>query len=265
MKYFLFVFLALNIAISPQGLSKEKNGKNEMQVGEELTYTVSYSLIKLGEIKLKITEKKQENGKVYYKTIAHIDSYESVPFVSLHQIYESFFDQNLYSDYFRHTEKEKDYVKFTTYDFDYNKKMVKVKKGKFNKYQIWADSVARINKYYQDGLSLFYFARMNFTGPGTKTANIFLNEKFDSASIVFHKRREEIKIDAVDYGIDCKYLDGNANFVGIFGLTGYFEGWFSNDKYAVPILAKMKVIIGNITVELKEWRKAQWMPPKYKR
>lgn len=236
-----------------------------MQVGEELTYIVSYSLFKLGEIKLKTLEKKEENGKVYYKTIAHIDSYESVPFVSLHQIYESFFNQNLYSDYFRHTEKEKDYVKFTTYDFDYNKKQVKIKKGRFNKYQLWADSTAVINKHYQDGLSLFYFARMNFTEAGEKKAHIFLNEKYDSATIVYHTGREEINIDAVDYGIDCKYLNGSANFVGIFGLTGYFEGWFSNDNQAVPILAKMKVIIGNITVELKEWRKARWTPPKYKR
>ncbi len=235
-----------------------------MQVGEELTYTVSYSLIKLGEIKLKIIDKKEENGKVYYRTIAHIDSYESIPFVDLHQIYESSFDQNLYSDHFRHTEKEKNYVKFTTYDFDYDKHEVKVKKGKFNKFQIWADSTGPAPKYYQDGLSLFYFARMNCTNAGEKTANILINEKYDSASIVYHKRREEINIDAVDYGIDCKYLDGNANFVGIFGLTGYFEGWFSNDVYAVPILAKMKVIIGNITVELKEWRKDKWMPPKFK-
>ena len=70
-------------------------------------------------------------------------------------------------------------------------------------------------------------------------------------------------IDAVDYDIACVRLDGETEFRGIFGLTGYFEGWFSDDESAVPIVAKMQVIIGSIKLELKQWKKKGWMPPKY--
>ena len=70
-------------------------------------------------------------------------------------------------------------------------------------------------------------------------------------------------IDAVDYDISCVRLDGETEFRGIFGLTGYFEGWFSNDQQAVPIVAKMEVLIGSITLELEHWKKKGWMPPKY--
>jgi hypothetical protein len=45
-------------------------------------------------------------------------------------------------------------------------------------------------------------------------------------------------------------------------LTGDFEGWFSNDEARVPILAKMKVILGSITIELMRWKRAGWTPPR---
>lgn len=238
--------------------------EKEMQVGEEITYIVRYSFIKLGEVKLRINEKKSKNGKTIYKTKAFIDSYPGIPFVSLHQIYESDFNQNQYAEYFRATEKEKNYVKFTEYNFEYEKKRLKVKKGKFNPYQIWTDSTTSLNKYYQDGLSLFYYARMN-TGI-SKKVNVpcFVTEAFENTKINFYDKVEPIKIDAVDYDIACVRLDGSTDFVSVYGLTGNFEGWFTNDKYAVPTIAKMKVIIGNVTLELKEWRKGKWTPPKYK-
>jgi hypothetical protein len=68
----------------------------------------------------------------------------------------------------------------------------------------------------------------------------------------------------VDYPVDVVHFDGNMDFVGIFGLTGGFEGWFSNDEARVPILAKMKVLIGSVTVELMKWTRPGWNPPRGK-
>ena len=50
-------------------------------------------------------------------------------------------------------------------------------------------------------------------------------------------------------------LQGNAEFVGIFGLTGEFSGWFWNDDARIPIVAKMQVIIGSVTIELMSWKR----------
>lgn len=235
----------------------------EMHVGEEITYVVKYGLVKLGEVKLQILESKVKDDRSYFRTRAYIDSYSGIPFVNLHQIYESNFNSSQYSDYFKHTEKEKDYVKFTEYFFDYKKKNVHVKKGKYNPYEIWTDSTTGVNANYQDGLSLFYYARLN-TGQ-KKSVNVpcFVTEKFVYTQINFYDSIDRISIDAVDYDIPCTRLDGHTDFVSIFGLTGNFEGWFTNDKYAVPTIARMKVIIGNVTLELKSWRKANWIPPKF--
>lgn len=255
-------FLIVSVSLDSAASIKEDFGKPEILVGEEITYVVRYSFVKLGEIKLKVIQKKEEKGVVFYKTIAYIDSYESIPFISIHQIYESSISENLYSIFFRGTEKMEDYVKFTTYDFYYDINQVRVRKGRYNPYKLWIDSTKNIYDYYQDGLSLFYYARLNMDRRGTIDAKVYMNEKEESVLLNYYNRIENIKIDAVDYNIPCKYLNGKINFVGIYGLTGNFQGWFSYDKYAVPIKANLQVYVGSISVELIDWRRNLWNPPR---
>ncbi len=80
--------------------------------------------------------------------------------------------------------------------------------------------------------------------------------------IDFTNKRETVEVDAIEYPVDVVEFEGKAEFVGIFGLTGDFEGWFSNDEARVPIVAKMKVIIGSVTLELMEWKRPGWIPPR---
>lgn len=241
-------------------LSSEKN----LRVGEELSYEVSYSFVKLGKVTLKIKDKKTVKGKTFYTTVAYIDSYPGIPFVDLHQIYESHVDTKLHSDYFRGLVKYEHYTTYTEYFFNKeNTNFVNVKKGKVYPPELWTDSITTNDRAYQDGLSIFYYARMNLGT--TKTVNVpcFVNEQKVFTKINFYTNVDAISIDNVDYDISCLYLDGETDFVSVFGLTGYFEGWFSNDEASIPIVAKMKVLIGNITLELKEWKREGWTPPKY--
>ena len=55
---------------------------------------------------------------------------------------------------------------------------------------------------------------------------------------------------------------GQARWTGLYGLSGNFEGWFSNDEARVPIKAKMSVYIGSVVIELKSWKRPDWKPPK---
>ena len=95
LKLIIFIFpvcVFLSGSSSQNKLDKYEFGffsDKKLLVGEELTYVVSYTLIKLGEVKLIVKDKKEINGKVYYNTVAYINSYSGIPFVSLHQIYES--------------------------------------------------------------------------------------------------------------------------------------------------------------------------------
>ncbi|MGE5457523.1 MAG: DUF3108 domain-containing protein, partial [Methanococcaceae archaeon] len=139
-----------------------------------------------------------------------------------------------------------------------------VKKGKYNPFQIWADSTTRVRSKIQDGLSIFYYARMNTGQRRSVDVPCFVTEKFENTHINFYDKIEKSEVKSLNYSVSTVRLDGHTDFVSIFGLTGNFEGWFTNDQYAVPTIARMKVIIGNISLELKEWKKANWSPPRYK-
>jgi hypothetical protein len=81
--------------------------------------------------------------------------------------------------------------------------------------------------------------------------------------LIFYNEVTDVSVDAADYDIECVRLDSETNFIGIFGLTGYFVGWFTNDEASIPVVANMKVIIGNIKLKLVKWKREGWMPPKY--
>lgn len=238
--------------------------EKKMFIGEDITYVVKYTFIKLGEVRLKVVDKVNIKGREFYSTVAYIDSYSDIPFVDLHQIYESKVNNEYYSDYFKGIIKYEKYSTFTEYFFDYAKSSLRVKKGKVKPYELWTDSTTVAEKMYHDGLSIFYYARMN-TGQ-KKSVNVpcFVKEEKVFTKINFYPEVKPVSIDAVDYDISCVRLDGETDFVSVYGLTGFFEGWFTNDEAAVPIKARMRVIIGNVTLELKSWKREGWNPPKYR-
>lgn len=233
-------------------------------VGEDLLYEVKYAFIKIGQIRIKVTEKIESDNSTQYKAVAFMDSYSGLPFVNLHQIYETRMNEKYFSEYFKGIDKKKEYTTFTEYFFDYKRNNVRVFKGKVKPHEVWTDTIGTAEKMFQDGLSILYYARINTGQKKSVDVPCLVNEDKVSTRINFYKEIEPIEIDAVDYEISCVKLDGETDFVSVFGLTGYFQGWFSNDDAAIPIVAKMKVIIGNIKVELKEWKREGWTPPKYK-
>lgn len=272
MKYPILLFAVTSIIILQSGFTYKPErvsiafsivSEKELLVGEDINYVVSYSFLKLGEVRLRIINKKKYQGKTVYNTVAYIDSYSGIPFVDLHQIYESKVNTDYYSEYFKGLVKKKEYTTYTEYYFNYQNKTIHVKKGSVLPSELWTDSTTTADKMFHDGLSIFYYARMNNGINKSVKVPCFVTEEKVFTKINFHDRVDKISIDAVDHDIACTYLDGETDFISVFGLTGHFEGWFSNDKAAVPILAKMKVIIGNVNLELKSWKRPGWTPPKY--
>ncbi len=233
------------------------------QVGEELTYNVSYASFDIGQVRITLVAKTTRDGKVYYKALTHIDSYKGVPFVNLHAIYEDSIHQQIYSTWFRSRHKNNDAWDYFTYTYSYPKHKMNIEQGKWPSMNVTKRDSLLLDTVYQDGLSLFYFARANILTKQKLNIPTLVNEKKGTTFIDFQANRAHEEIDAVDYPIDLVHFEGEAGFVGIFGLTGAFEGWFSNDAARVPVIAKMKVLIGNIRIELMKWKRTNWAPPRY--
>ncbi len=232
-------------------------------LGEELEYNVSYSIFDLGSVKFTVLDTVTKFGKTIYIVKAFVDSYSGVPFVDLHQVFYSEMTSEPYSMFFdiRKTTNPKE-VPYTQYNFDYTNNKVTYEMGVQPQKTVTKRGEENISGLQQDGLSLFYYARAHCRQVKKESTPIFVNEKSFFTQFNFMNKLGSQEIDAVKYPIETIEFDGTADFTGIFGLTGYFKGFFSNDNASIPIVAKMKVILGSIHIELKRWNRPGWIPPK---
>jgi hypothetical protein len=84
---------------------------------------------------------------------------------------------------------------------------------------------------FQDGLSIFYYARLNSTLSETRYVPVIMYVDTALMKINFKNQKTETDIDAVNYDINSVYIDGFSYFNAVFGLTGDFEdGLSQNDN-----------------------------------
>lgn len=240
--------------------------KRMLQVGEELEYSVHYSFFNIGKIIFRVTDKEERNGRTVYHASAFMDSNPSLSWLAeLHVRFHSEIDQDAFSYGWVSEDSSSNKVKYRKMRFDYTGKKMYFEWGETfpsgERKQNGTDTVA-ITQECQDGLSLFYYAREHVLEKRQKSIPTFIDTNEVITKINLGVENLEEEIDAVDYPIDVVKLDGRAEFVGVFGLTGAFEGVFSNDLAGIPITARMKVVVGSVRVELRKWKRGDWIPPK---
>lgn len=269
----LLLIIFVNNNIHPQ--------EKVLQAGESLVYTVYFGFIKLGEVRIFLNNPYYENRRKIYSASAKMFSYEGIPFVGV----KYFFDTKMrddktgvVSEEFRSSDFKDEssggkMIIRTEYDFDYysNKdtNFIKIKKYKdTDPGHPELDTVIKFEKgkEYQDGLSILYNARMNSFQKGSegrKNIKVYINEKESSLKYSFDQNRDAVSTGLVDYDMAGIRIAGVADFVGVVGLTGEFEGWLSDDDARVPLKARFNIIIGSVTLELKSYIRPGWSPPKY--
>ena len=254
----------LNRFAVPIGESMQLDSRM-LQVGEELVYSVHYSFFNIGTIHFKVTNKEDRNGRSIYHACAIMDSNPSLSWlVDLHIRFYTEMDQDAFTYNWLSEDSTDKIVTYRKMRFDYDvHKMYyewgeKLRTGEYKKV---GECIINITNNCQDGLSLFYYARQHAVEKRQAKIPTFVDTNEVTTNINFGIEHSDEEIDAVHYPIDVMKLDGRANFVGVFGLTGGFEGVFSNDVAGIPIIARMKVILGSVKVELKSWKRDNWTPP----
>ncbi len=204
------------------------------------------------------------DGQRRAKVKVYLKSHPNIPFISLNAIYESWMDTAMTHSYKfnANTEIEDGKWEFDQYTFDYSKMNIRMDKYR-DKQKVLTKDVA-IKGRYNDGSSLLFAARsMLYSKKSYKIPTVIMDEAVTTV-INFQGVIGETEIDAVDYPVRTVYFNGDANWTGIYGLTGRFEGWFSDDESRVPIKAKMKLYVGSATIELMSWKRGSWQPPRVK-
>ncbi|MBK6505329.1 MAG: DUF3108 domain-containing protein [Ignavibacteria bacterium] len=252
-------FVILSIMFLQSAEAQEK----VLYEGEELKYVVYYGFIELGEVKMKLVSIRESGNVSFVTASCEMRSYSGIPFVELESKFESdmiYKDGEIYSREFRAIDKKKEGTVEINYKFEYDSGFVKILKKFKGKVEIDKRMEFDKNLRFQDGLSLFYQARLNSFKTDSRMIPVLMNESETSVNYYFSSLPEEIDFEKRDMDVLCVKCSGMANFVGIFGLSGEFAGWFSKDYARVPISAQMNVIVGNINLELDSYTRKDWQP-----
>jgi hypothetical protein len=236
-----------------------------MLPGEELVYEVRWTFFKLGKIRVVLSQPKTPDA--VYSSVAYSDSYD-LPFVDFHAFSTSEMDSTLFTKGASLFEKKDDKWFRQVYYFTTSTRMYVTENSLVKDIQSppmqppTFDTLKLSYDRFQDGTSILYFARAHAHDQRAIAVPTLVRGKAGKTNFYFPAEPATEKIDAVGYPIKVLEMEGKAEFEGIFGLTGDFTGWFTDDEAAVPVKAKMKVILGSITLELKEWKRRGWSPPK---
>jgi hypothetical protein len=195
--------------------------------GETLVYKVKWTFIRIGTITIKTTS--CENNPDYIKVSMLVESNPSIPFLDIKEYNETIIDRNtlMSNSFYAFYQNGSDGTKYYTNYNDKSKTAVwKVYDVSTQKY---TDSTTIYNcPRYVDGPSLFFFTRVNSDLHKTINVPTIIDGKIESTKINFTNTMEEIEIDALD------------------------------DDAAIPVYAEVKVLLGNIKMELEGWERGSW-------
>lgn len=260
---FSFVKHLLILLIIPFAFSSAYSQKTTvLQPGEELEYEVSFYNIKLGKIRIVTEESVDYKGVKVFRAKSYMESYKGIPFVDLQAIYSSWIDPSVsFSHQFEGSLKmDATRWAFQRIVFDHaNEQIINEKwEDKVQIEKVTTKSTQKVN----DGCSLFFLARQYIGMKRSVKIPTLIDTKIGTTYINFHGKKENVTIPAIKYPVKTIFLDGKADWEGVYGLSGKFEGWFSDDEAKIPIRAKMNVYVGNVVIELIKWKREGWTPPK---
>ena len=227
--------------------------------GEELVYEVAWTVFKIGTIRI--------TSFGNHRAQASIDSYEDLPFVDLHSVYYTVMDSALFSLGSWSLDKSEGLWYGLNYVPDSSGVRVWVdeistrepSQPPYRKER--RDTLTLGSREFVDGLAIGFLPRMLIHTLQRADIPTVLDGKLGTTTYFFEGEKKQEAIDAVAEPVNVIVVHGSTSVVGVFGMTGEFTGWFSDDAAAVPIKGELKVLLGSVTVELIRWKRNGWSPP----
>lgn len=216
--------------------------------GEKLTYRLHYGIIDAGEAVLEVQESKQTiSGRKLLHMVGTGRSKGTFDFFfKVRDKYETYMDaEGVFPWMFIRRVNEGGYKINQNYKFYQHKNKVDNGQGKE------FDTPANI----QDMLSAFYFARtIDFSK--AKKGDIFTVTTFVDNEI-FPLKIKYAGIDKLKLGkktYSCLKFHPVVQKGRIFKAEEDLSVWISNDRNKVPMMAKAKILVGSIKMELTEYQ-----------
>lgn len=222
--------------------------QNAFQVGEYLRFRLHYGMVDAGEAELTVkSSSKKYQGRDAYHIVGKGRTLGAFNwFYKVDDTYETYFDKRgAFPWEFVRDIKEGGYTKYQRYQFHQDRAAVSTHKG---------DTFASL-EFAQDMLSTFYHAR-TFNFANVKVGDIFTIPTF---------------VDEENYPLQIKFIGRETlktrtgkyrclKFVPVVQKGRIFKDeedmvvWITDDANKIPVLAKAKVLVGSINMELVEYK-----------
>ncbi|MBL4708319.1 MAG: DUF3108 domain-containing protein [Flavobacteriales bacterium] len=219
------------------------------KVGEFLKYKLAYGFLNAGEATLEIKEapKKIQGRDILWVEGRGYSISAFDWFFKVRDQYDTYLDaQGIFPWLFVRRIEEGGYKKQQDYQFFQNKRTVTdVKKEK--QYEV--------PHGIQDMISSFYYARtIDFTG--AKKGQIFEFEAFVDAEIIpiriKYAGTKTVKVDAGKF--ECMVFHPAVQEGRIFKDDDALTVYITKDENKIPVLAKAKILIGSVRMELIDYK-----------
>ena len=221
---------------------------NAFKRGERLEYEVSYGWIDAGEAIIEVSnEKKTIAGRDVMHVIGRGNSMGTFNwFFKVRDKYETYLDADgVFPWIFVRDIQEGDFSMKQYYTFDQFKRKVKTKKGKEHDVPVGV----------QDMISAFYYARTfdytNAVPNQVYEMSIFIDDELWPLRIRYLKK-ERITIDRGTF--DCMVFVPVVQEGRIFKKDEDMMVWVTDDANKIPVQAKAKILVGSITMELRDYK-----------
>jgi len=210
------------------------------QVGEKLTFTIRYGIIKAGSATMGIPDEVKVRGNKSYKIATEAKSSKFFSaFYKVRDRVESIMDKDgLFTWQFKKQLREGKYRAEQTVEY--------------NQVAVWAvtnkkDSL-RIPPCVQDILTSFYYIRTKNLEVGkSHYIDNHADNRLYPLEVKVHKK-ERVKVGAGEF--NCIVVEPIIRAGGLFKQKGRLLVWLTDDERKVPVQMKSKIIIGYITAEL---------------
>ncbi len=226
---------------------------------EHLKYKVAWNFISLGVVETSQVKRGDSSNVEYYIT-SRARSTTWLPFVHVNVIDSAILRPALPSNVWFHFVDSKS-KSWAIYSHD-SGSTVLFMKGVENGKDTVTSSLKGDAPCY-DALGYLMLIR-TLSGSGRDlTVPVIVDYKLKPTEIIFHRQVEAVKVPAFKEPILAHRFETKGDWSDPYsgGTGANMTGWISADSAAVPLLIKMKILVGSINVELESCARPGWIPP----
>lgn len=227
-------------------------GAQVLEVGENLSYSVSWLSFEIGEINMTVIDSINLGSHKIYKTRFIAQTTKSLPYFMVNDTLYSDIDDSIFSHGFISRWWTRDSGHNDEYEFDYESSTYHYSSWNL----LWQEDTLRTTKALnfdrvQDGVSSIYYTR-SFAGVDTilKFPTVIKN-KIKWTHIEAKSNSELVKLNKNKVSVDAYRIDGKAKYDGFKGFNGSWRAWFSVDPKHILVYAEIDVLLGRVKIELK--------------